>query len=186
MVVLYPLVLSSDPYTYTVTITLHRTCEFFVVYSLLRMVDGNGDGCVCVCVCVCVCGCGCVCVCARSVACRHHRRVVVVLLRILRLLRLPVLLVVLLLVVLLLLVIIIIVIGLTLVAMRTRLCGMASPEGTARRCAVRRASAATQRKKERARRLGVRRVAPNVRGLETQYHHRQATKVSSACVRVCM
>ena len=42
--VLYDGVLSSSPYLYTVSITLHRACEFFVVYSLLRIIDGTGSG----------------------------------------------------------------------------------------------------------------------------------------------
>ena len=44
LVVLYPLFLAFNPYAYTVTISLHRLCEFFITFSLLRIIDGNGSG----------------------------------------------------------------------------------------------------------------------------------------------
>ena len=44
LVLLYPLVLSQDPWSYTITISLHRGCEIVVAYSIIRIVDGSGAG----------------------------------------------------------------------------------------------------------------------------------------------
>jgi hypothetical protein len=43
LVVLYPVALAANPYSYTVTVTLHRVGEFFFTFSMLRMIDGTGD-----------------------------------------------------------------------------------------------------------------------------------------------
>eukprot|EP00750_Incisomonas_marina_P020642 INCI4062.1.p1 GENE.INCI4062.1~~INCI4062.1.p1 ORF type:complete len:448 (-),score=65.66 INCI4062.1:1694-3037(-) len=44
--ILYPVTLSEEPVSFTITITLHRFCELCIMFSLLRIVDGTGDGCV--------------------------------------------------------------------------------------------------------------------------------------------